>query len=173
MHAAADVGVQDVPDQHYRCLQALVSLVEEGDVVVLAETAALPARPRCSRVRHIRRPRCPGLRQTRPVIETRPEPLPETLMTGVCPRRAHVLATGGRMTWPASAWKQIQAPCAAANLLPTATARDASWRSLPDCVRPPDEWNLLAVPDAMQQIGHTAQRVGDAETTRDHLGHPA
>ncbi|RAO00815.1 hypothetical protein LAH08_03068 [Micromonospora noduli] len=93
-------------------------------------------------------------------------------MTGVCPRRAHVLATGGRMTWPASAWKQIQAPCAAANLLPTATARDASWRSLPDCVRPPDEWNLLAVPDAMQQIGHTAQRVGDAETTLDHLGHP-
>ncbi|MEV4714682.1 hypothetical protein [Micromonospora sp. NPDC049374] len=42
-HPHADVGVQVVPDQHDRRVQPLVGLVQERDVVVLAETATLPA----------------------------------------------------------------------------------------------------------------------------------
>ena len=41
------------------------------------------------------------------------------------------MATGGRRTWPASSWEQIQAPLAAANLLPTATADDAETKPEP------------------------------------------
>jgi hypothetical protein len=34
--------------------------------------------------------------------DSRPEPLPDTVTTRVCPRRAQVRALGGRRVWPAS-----------------------------------------------------------------------
>ena len=57
-----------------------------------------------------------GLEQASPATETRPEPLPDTLTTGVRPRGAQVRALGGRRFCPASSSKQIYAPVAAASL---------------------------------------------------------
>ena len=61
----------------------------------------------------------PGRRHTSPAPDTRPEPLPQTVTTGVCPRRAQVRAFGGRRFCPASSSKQAYAPVAAASLVPS------------------------------------------------------
>ncbi|MFI1416077.1 hypothetical protein ACH4Y0_40135, partial [Streptomyces sp. NPDC020707] len=45
-----------------------------------------------------------------PAIDTRPEPRPLTLTTGVWPIRPQVLARGGVIDCPASSSKKIQAP---------------------------------------------------------------
>ena len=49
-------------------------------------------RPRWMRIRYSRRLRAPGRRYTRPATDTRPDPLPDTITTGACPRRAQVRA---------------------------------------------------------------------------------
>src|SRR6266545_4324864 len=53
-------------------------------------------------------------------METRPDPLPDTVMIGVCPRRDHVRAFGGRRVCPASssrpAWRSSQ-PSPTVNVL--------------------------------------------------------
>ena len=51
-----------------------------------------------------------------PAVETRLDPFPDTMATGVRLRRAHVRALGGRSVCPASSSKQRYAPVAAASL---------------------------------------------------------
>jgi hypothetical protein len=89
--------VQVVPDDDQGCLEPLMRGVGQLDVVGLGEALRSPLRPRCTRVRNISRPRSCGRTQTRPAIEIRPEPLPDTATVGVSPRRAQVRAIGGRM----------------------------------------------------------------------------
>jgi hypothetical protein len=60
-------------------------------------------------------------------IEIRPEPLPVTLTTGVCPRGAQVRALAGLSVCPASSAKQIHAPSLRAILLPVATSTFSTW----------------------------------------------
>ena len=55
-------------------------------------------------------------------MEIRPEPLPVTRTTGVCPRGAQVRALAGLSVCPASSPKQIHAPSLRAILLPSATS---------------------------------------------------
>ena len=50
-------------------------------------------------------------------MKGRPDPFPDTLTTGVWPRRAQVRAFGGRRLWPASSSKQMHAPVSAASLI--------------------------------------------------------
>jgi hypothetical protein len=61
-------------------------------------------------------------------MDTRPEPLPDTRTTGVCPRRPQVRALGGRRFCPASSSKHTYAPVAAAILKPSPTSRTATGR---------------------------------------------
>jgi hypothetical protein len=51
-----------------------------------------------------------------PATDTRPEPFPDTMATGVWPRRAQVRAFGGRRDCPASSSKHKYAPVTAASL---------------------------------------------------------
>ncbi|MCW2946218.1 MAG: transposase [Actinoallomurus sp.] len=69
----------------------------------------------------------PGWKQTRPAIETRPEPLPETVTTGVVPRRDQVRALGGLRIRPASSSKQTHPSRTAAALLPAARPPWPRW----------------------------------------------
>ncbi|GAA4982717.1 hypothetical protein GCM10025734_04180 [Kitasatospora paranensis] len=73
-------------------------------------------RPVWRRSRWHSRVRDPGRIASSSATETRPEPRPETLTTGVIPRRPHVRPLGGLRVNPASSSKQIH-PSQAARVL--------------------------------------------------------
>lgn len=56
--------------------------VEQGGVVGLGEAAPFAFAERCTLIRYSNRIRLPGLAQTSPAMEIRPEPLPDTGITG-------------------------------------------------------------------------------------------
>jgi hypothetical protein len=75
-----------------------------------------------------------GLRQTRPAIRTRPEPLARhTPTTGLRPRRAHVVASAVAGFDPPRPGSRSTCPGAAANLLPRATGVVAGQLSVGLC----------------------------------------
>ena len=100
-------------------MQLVVRGGDQASVVGFGHRAALALAPAVDADPVDRWPRAPGRRRTSPATDTRPEPLPDTFTTGVCPRRAQVRAFGGRRFCPASSSKQIQAPVAAASLVPS------------------------------------------------------
>jgi len=71
--------------------QAPASIVGFGHRAALALAPAVDADP----VEQVA-PRA-GPQHTSPATDTRPEPLPQAVTTGVCPRRAQVRAFGGQV----------------------------------------------------------------------------
>ena len=130
-HHSTDVGAGVVPDQDDRGRQLLVRGGDQAGVIGFGHAAALALAPAVHP--HPVEQAAPrlSLRQTSPATGTRPDPLPDTLTTGVRPRGAQVRALGGRRFWPASSPEQMNAPVAAASLVPWPTSGPATRRSPP------------------------------------------
>ncbi len=111
-------------------MQLLVRGGDQASVIGFGHRAALALAPAVDTDPVEQVTPAAGLRHTSPATDT-PEPLPQTVTTGVWPRRAQVRAFGGRRFCPASSSKTIHAPAAAASLEPSPTSRPATRRSSP------------------------------------------
>ena len=131
-HHAADVGVEVIPDQGSTgaCSSGARRRSGRRNRLRTSSGARPCARGGCGPGR-TGGSAPPGRRHTSPATDTRPEPFPQTVTTGVCPRRPQVRAFGGRRFCPASSSKTIHAPVAAASLVPSPRSRPRLPRSSP------------------------------------------
>jgi len=106
-----------------------------------------------------------------PAIEIRPEPLPVTLTTGVCPRGAQVRALAGLSMCPASSARQIHAAgmCTTPyrRPLPARPARDLLLVALDG----PVDRHLRCPSEAAQHRRYALEAVPDPEPGGDRLSH--
>ncbi len=172
VHAAADMHVEVVPDQHDRRSQALVGPIEEGDVFVLAEAAAFAS----AAVVQSGAPHQPaplsGLEADQAGDRDSAGALAGDLDDGgvrVGPRSCSPAAVVPVPPRPGNRSRRSAPPLTSYRRpLPAVPGRDR----LGITFGRPAGRDLLAVAHAVQQIGHPAQGVADREAAFDNLSDP-